>query len=774
MGDCGVSFGVVGIVVLLAISPFQGDGSSIILEECKADTSASDTSRSRSCALASHIFESDDECSLAGQESTACSASWLQRRRPTTISSSDVRRRKTDSIDGNLHLESTSTQSNVSFAGNCPADTGGSCAMLNCAASRGETVCVHRRCLCKPGYCNIQGRCVPEKMVAGAPSASSAREGPGEEYQPDWLCKADTGRHCWTHNCYPFQGPTTCDERRHCVCQQGFCSIHGVCFKPAGNLEATVYPVNQNRPIFPRQHGNITTALVMSGGGARSQVISLATLRALENLGLMQNVDAISSVSGGTWAAALYVFIPGDPSGFLGNSTKPEELNLDKLAELPPRALATATAETTKIATEMWWKSVSKQNLWIYTMGEALLQPFGLDGKDTYMASDQASAEQIKKTNPRLKNATFLTPAPGRPRVLVMSGSILAPVGYEAEVSTVVSLQMSPDISGSPFWPDRSGVDYKSENWRSNPVLSGRAVGGGFVETFAWGGSSPRNSTLEAPAKETMRAPLEPLSLARAVGISSAGPASALTQIGPHGSLNVAKLTPKGNVWPILSQGIKNIVANGDQGAATYTLGDGGNIDNSGILAMLQRKASRIIWLINTGATIPDTSKVCNVDRLSTDVAASIDSQITDKFGYYKENGLGAFLTHNQVFNATDLPPIMCELARLRDDGKPVITQKTLRIQRNDWWGVQEGSGVQILFVFNERCGEFIDKLPQETKDELARGSWGSFSRFPRYWPVLQNAGEATGLTPSQTNLLAAHADYVVLREKDAFAKILG
>jgi hypothetical protein len=36
----------------------------------------------------------------------------------------------------------------------------------------------------------------------------------------------------------------------------------------------------------------------------------------------------------------------------------------------------------------------------------------------------------------------------------VMSGALLGPTGYKATKDNVVSLQMSPDLIGSPFYPN--------------------------------------------------------------------------------------------------------------------------------------------------------------------------------------------------------------------------------------------------------------------------------------------------------------------------------
>ena len=53
---------------------------------------------------------------------------------------------------------------------------------------------------------------------------------------------------------------------------------------------------------------NLRTGLCFSGGGSRALTVTMGVLRALESLKLIPHVDAISSVSGGTWASSIYMF----------------------------------------------------------------------------------------------------------------------------------------------------------------------------------------------------------------------------------------------------------------------------------------------------------------------------------------------------------------------------------------------------------------------------------------------------------------------------------
>ncbi|MCB1613801.1 MAG: hypothetical protein KDI60_18905, partial [Xanthomonadales bacterium] len=63
-----------------------------------------------------------------------------------------------------------------------------------------------------------------------------------------------------------------------------------------------------------------SVGLCLSGGGSRALTCAMGQLRALDHLGLMDQIFAISSVSGGTWANTLYTYLPATISDadFLG------------------------------------------------------------------------------------------------------------------------------------------------------------------------------------------------------------------------------------------------------------------------------------------------------------------------------------------------------------------------------------------------------------------------------------------------------------------------
>lgn len=63
-------------------------------------------------------------------------------------------------------------------------------------------------------------------------------------------------------------------------------------------------PVSETCPVvFPARGGDVDWGLALSGGGLRSAAFSIGAMKALYDLGLLDDIDVISSVSGGSYAS---------------------------------------------------------------------------------------------------------------------------------------------------------------------------------------------------------------------------------------------------------------------------------------------------------------------------------------------------------------------------------------------------------------------------------------------------------------------------------------
>ena len=198
-------------------------------------------------------------------------------------------------------------------------------------------MCKSLQCRCMPGFCATAGVCNERKQDNVAHVADT--------------CNRDTGGSCRFFGCSSYRGAVDCIDGG-CVCKAGYCSADdGSCHQPKARIKAHVVPVNLQQRNFPSSQAesaqrfcsrtilvescgvtlsrakdsfnlfpdsfqtlsrslevNLRTGLCFSGGGSRALTVTMGVLRALESLKLIPHVDAISSVSGGTWASSIYMF----------------------------------------------------------------------------------------------------------------------------------------------------------------------------------------------------------------------------------------------------------------------------------------------------------------------------------------------------------------------------------------------------------------------------------------------------------------------------------
>lgn len=680
-----------------------------------------------------------------------------------------------------------SSADTVGRAAECEDQTSGTCYFFPCDASRGETFCNWGKCICKPGYCLQGGTCqrTPNSSFCQGDTGGTCRmlgcSDRGEVQSCGWgtgyhclckpgfcaeqatdhsgsqrtrcvgpdRCEVATGGTCHVFGCMESRGPTECVNGQ-CLCPKGFCSRSALsCNFQQDPFEAEVVAVNQTFPIFPARHRNLKSALCVSGGGGRAASFTLGAFRALSALGLLDRFDAISAVSGGAWAAAIYMFSNLTAEELLGSPRSASQLTFEELAKPPPRLGQVLTNGEEPFLSETMHRRLDAQNLWADFVAISLLKPLGLDKNASLMAASAEDEAEIKRRNPLLEDVGFQVPHPSRKQLLVLNGAILAPVGAAATKDTIVSLQMSPDFTGSPFFPDGRQRNINYPYSKQNVTL-----GGGFVETFAFGGGAP---TPQTGGRSSMGAPAQPFTLAQALGITSAAFASPFaSQAASVVAAQGRDVAPRIDTWPVGSV---------EQPTMTFEAGDGGSLENSGLLAMLQRRVEKVVWLINTDQPIASQAQFdwCG-EHQHLDPFKKVTDQLTDKFGYGKDGDI-YHLSKNQVFARARLQDIVCELQTKKEAGRPTVHFATLRVLPNAWWGITGNFDVDIAFIYNSRCTEFEAMLPPDVGLEVskgARGGGGLFNKFPHYSTVFQNPLQLTALKNEQISLLAAQAEYFI------------
>lgn len=381
-------------------------------------------------------------------------------------------------------------------------------------------------------------------------------------------------------------------------------------------------------------------------------------------------------------------------------------------------------------------------------MRKQFLVPFNLGKKDCFMAPSSEAEAKIKASNPQLANFCFQKPQPGKPKVFVIGAALLA--AAEDPKTDAVSYQISPDYSGTPFYVDIEHRPLYVASKARGEWLDTSIVGGGFIQTFGVGAAAPINQT---GGLRDLPSPRRPFTLADAMAFAT------YADFLPGKSFD---WTPSAMYWPI---------GRGSAPARRFMIGDGGFIEDTGLLPMLQRRVPRIALFLFVG---PGQQLNASVDycKLSTQIASggfdpstfkaagNICDSLYTMFGYGYDDGQW-HKSHNTVFKQSDMFEVGCEIQKLKQDGKPLVIKKTHKVQANSYWGIRPYQ-VEIIYMYNDRVPEFEKRLPKDTQNALQHGMKG----FPTDLPA------GLYMKPRIIKLMAAQAEYSIMENKDLFVKL--
>jgi hypothetical protein len=477
--------------------------------------------------------------------------------------------------------------------------------------------------------------------------------------------------------------------------------------------------------------------VAMSGGGSRALTCAMGQYRALKYLGVLDQVAVISSVSGGTWASASFVYLPSsfDDDDFLGAATpNPGSLTLNMLNTLSNNNLGNAP-------TRMGWASIaevlhhlkskygySNDDLWQGLIGERIFQLWNLwevgsNGLPLFYYTDNSDTVQntITPNNPQITASQFtLQQHAGRP-LLIMNSSIFS----------------NQDMRGAQLLPFEStpfGSGVRATFLAIGP--GARAIGGGLIQPFATGSPS---IVATAGTLATVVPPARPFSLVDMASISSAAFAQTVQETFPE----FDGIVPRYPYWPVANPT--------PQEELLYWFADGGSLENTGICALLARGVTRIIAFVNSqtplltkpldqgGSVTVDTS-VQLLFGLQPD-AKSV--ALTEGYVASAPNATPDFV---QVFETAPYYELMNGLADANlNNGGPAMFKQTLNVLQNLNFDIPGGTQVDILWVYNTAVPNWVKLLTPDVQSAVK-----GLAHFPNYLTI-----EQLGLDPIEVNALA-------------------
>ena len=517
-------------------------------------------------------------------------------------------------------------------------------------------------------------------------------------------------------------------------------------------VRARVWFTDGPKATYPEQGHPSTllppslTGVCFSGGSTRSYAATVGQLRGLTAAGLIDRVGYLSAVSGGAWAATPYTYYPstegvGSDLDLLGAPAKPEDLSLGALSQLDPRSLGcAATADfSDALVSARADRSVGPDGVWIRAVGRTFLSPFGLYDPDQPVGFtlDDSTAQEIRRRHPSLQHLPLHTVRASAYRPYLLVHSALNWPDDEADLARVnlVGFEYSPlGIGSGERLTLRAGGH------------TAHAVGGGFVEPFAFGSDAPRAGP-EADGLVALTLPSRPFTLADAIGASSAFST-------PDRDL---RGYPHATYWPPhgpCSTGTSEVFT------------DGGDIENYGLISLLRRAVRAVVVFINTMWPLS-----IDHDPSNWPGRGVIDPSLAPLFG-----APGTRFPHNRVFPEADYPVVVAGLQEARRRGDTVMTTTRHIVQANPWWGLDGGAEVTVCWCYNEHVERWAGRLSVPLRRLVREGQSarpdGPFAHFPHYLTRAQNPGTLIRLTPAQMNLLAHLSCWNVMENQDALRDI--
>jgi len=451
--------------------------------------------------------------------------------------------------------------------------------------------------------------------------------------------------------------------------------------------------------------GPENVGVAFSGGGTRSAAAALGQLRALDALGWIGRLRYVAAVSGGAWTAVPFTFLPSSTQDatFLGGVLEPDEITVTALDDLDWNSFAFAISQT-RIVDDLLRHTFAGDERFSRALGDVFLKPAGLDPTGRFFTQSAATLAAALSLNPGLEAEDFHVARERRP-FLIVTGTLLRPANDKPSERRF-RFEVTPLYLGLRQLFPTAGSN-------------GRPIGGGFVEPFSFDSDSPD----ELPAAGVADVRLgnrHRFTLADVVGMTGAAPAWALAQR----RLNVLGF-PEFKYWP------PGFPTTEDK---EYEFGDGGNLENIGIMPLLARKVARIVLFVNSD------------HKLVAGQADSIADSVRPLFGAALDGWI-----QNRVFQKSRFEPLERGLWKSLESGGPAWHRETYEVLENSLHGVEGGWEVDVTWIYNQMPQRWYDRLGSAVRDRIGHGELGN---FPHYRTFFQNAS-IIDLSPRQVSLLA-------------------
>lgn len=499
--------------------------------------------------------------------------------------------------------------------------------------------------------------------------------------------------------------------------------------------------------------------IAFSGGGNRSSTATLGQLRGLQRNGWLNRVRYISAISGGAWAAVPYVFFPDSVERLLGVDLPLTEKNVEAINGLMAERIVNSSlyklaawevpsflpanegrnellkagkaarslrgvVRTTKGNSLPDADRLNKS--YAHVLGQTFLDALIPGALQSSYAWDRATAIEMSEATGR-QAGEFLFPPKDRP-FLVVGGTLVKPGG---DFPSLVPVEYTPLYTGVR---QQFGV-----------------IGGTYVWPWAYdrqyAAPSTSSHVLVGPSRRERL-----FTLSDVIASTGAAPQLALIMGAYVPDRFGAVPTFAAGLFPSFS----NVTIRGTEpNAPTPELphGDGGFVDNLGLMPLLVRQVRNIIVFVNSSSHYTQ-----NGDLQSYFMPVGPPGPTGDK----RMNVVFDTARYRQVLDGLD--------SSTAAGGAAIYCDKDWKVGKNETYNSAEYAGLNICWVYNHAAKNWKDSLPVTIQSWIgqpvlkpSRCSCGPkvdervklLSNFPYFSTFGQNKPELIQLKPLQVNLLS-------------------
>ena len=554
-----------------------------------------------------------------------------------------------------------------------------------------------------------------------------------------------------------------------------------------GRLSTRVWVTGDDAFVYPEQASSIvrqrgSTGVAFSGGGNRAMVAAWGQLRGLVDSGLIDHIDYISCVSGGSWASTAFTYYQDgarDDAEFLGPLIEPDRIRRSELDRISPNTFGITATESfmsqlIEGAIHVPMGRSTPNDVWLHAVGRTFFERFGIydNNRPSFFSYDAETVRDIVSRNPSLREDQFYTVRnrtgdARRPYLIINSTLIWPGVGGK----NFVHFEHAPLSAGSK---QRLTVYESPENQSG----ASATFGGGFIEPFAYGSPRPRSwppadhCAAAADGCVYVDSPERPYDLAFASGTSSAAFAAMGATMGgriPFFGQMTQQGPPLHRYWPVPA--LDSASTPQDE---LHTFGDGGSLENLGVIPLLVRGVQNLVVFVNTERRLDVDYDPSDPDNNPPSIFG-LDGGVSPLFGIPPVDRKQPPTPNNQVFRKDDFATVVRALQRAhsgrRGEVGPCIVKTPLEVQPNDWWGIKGGYTANVCWVYLERVSEWESRLDPELGRLLAAAYsadskekvpfWG----FPNYKTMFQGGkSRILAMHAREANLLADFTAWVTAR----------